>query len=134
MSPPCSPQAFLLFNTMQSRTMDRPGFTPTVETAGTIVKHSDYPTAIAMGSVFGPPILAIAGLFGFCALRKRLDRSIVEDETEIVQQEEETKKAEAVRLAVEVAEKERLDKLPPSVSIDRDIKVRQIKLKNGAAS
>jgi hypothetical protein len=72
-------------------------------------------------------------------MRKRLDKSIAADVADIQRAEEEVKakevlrqKEEADRLAAaaaaEKAEQERLAKLPPSVTLDRDIPVKQLKL------
>jgi hypothetical protein len=130
---------FILFSFAQSRVMNRPGFTPTIETAREITAYPDLSGLVVAGSMFGPLLLSIGGIFSFCSARRRLDDSIHSEESAIRGAEDAARRlerekaqkeeAEAVaRKAVEAAEAERLAKLPPSVELDRDISVRQIRL------
>jgi hypothetical protein len=133
-------EAFALYNHYLSQLKRRPDFTPSIETARELAAEPGYGTPIALGAILGTPVLMLGGVFLFCAARRRLDGSIAKDEKAIRAAEEEAQKAEekrkadeAARLAEEAAERERVAKLPPPVELDRDISVRQIKLKNGGA-
>ena len=119
--------------------MDRPGFKPTVETAREIVNYPGYAGVVFVTCFAGPLLLSIGGVFGFCSVRRRLDDSIYDEEQAISRakdeaarkEKEDAKKAEAeviARKVAEAAEADRLAKLPPSVELDRDISVRQIRL------
>jgi hypothetical protein len=127
---------FTLFSWQQSEVMNRPGFTPTLESAREIAGKADYGGLVAVGAILGPPLLGGCGIFAFCAMRRRLDKSIERDEDDLTKEKEAVEKAEAqrqaeeaARKAVEAAEAERIAKLPPSVSLERDIAVKQIKIK-----
>ena len=133
---------FLTFSFAQSRVMNRPGFKPTVETAREIISHTSNNSALPiLGSILGPVLLSVAGMFGFCAARRRLDASIDKEEDAIRQAERKAQEAarnaeaahqqaEADRLRAEAAEQERIAKLPVAVAtaLEHDISVRQIKL------
>ena len=126
---------FLLYSFRQSRVMNRPGFTPTVETAREIVSGPDRGGLVTVGFIFSPLLLTLGGMFGYCALRKRLDKSIQNEDIalslakEVAEREEIARKEmEAERAAAEAAERERIAKLPVTTVLENDISVRQIKL------
>ncbi len=131
--------AFILFNHSQSKVMDRPGFKPSVEAARRIVDYNGHPTLFVMGFFFGSPLLALGGVFAFSKARNRFNQSIYDEERAIRDAEEKERQAReakdkeaAARAEAEARqlaeEQERLAKLPPSTTLDRDIQVRQIKL------
>ena len=120
----------LTFRHAQSQVMDRPGFTPSLETAREIVSHADHRMSLALGCLFGPFLISLAGIFGFYAVGKRLDLSVKNDAQAEKDAEAARLAAEAERVAGESAERERVAQLPVAVAtaLEKDISVRQIRL------
>lgn len=133
---------FCFLSYAQHRVMNRPGFTPTIETAREIVSHiPDNVVLPTMACVFLPSLLTAGMIFGYSAGRKRLDTSIRVEEKAIEQAQLAAEKAEkkalraqriaaAARAKAEEAERQRLANLPVAVAtaLENDISVRQIKL------
>ena len=134
--PSKSTEGYLTFRRAQSQVMDRPDFAPTVETARDIVSRSESYGGPMLGCIFGPFLLSLGGMFGFCAARRGLCKSIGKDEKKAKEAETLRQAAEAESRAADAAEQERVSKLPTAVATatERDIRVRQIKLaaKGGA--
>lgn len=126
---------FMLFNPKQAHVMNRPHFQQTLASAREIATIPGNGTGLVLGVIFGPMVLTGIGAFGFCAARRRLDRSIENEEKMIAQAEEDRRQAEALRqaeeaarIAAEEAERKRIAALPPSTRLERDIRVKQLKL------
>jgi len=128
---PNQDEDFIVRNHVRKKLESEPGFTPTIESAKEITSAKAYGGWILLSAILGSPILGIASVFGFHATRKRLGRSIAKDEALKMEQERDAREAADARKVAEAVEAERVAKLPPSVSLDRDIAVKQIRIKLG---